>query len=214
MYLPKETKEELMSMGIVAKHYPRSYEEHVKRTWEKQYLSILEYYKDWDKPNVYTSFKSQEQLEKYARDSADMRIKHGYADKTYDEPILYIEYDGRRLAKKISVKSKRITTEMVVKWVEQDKKLYKGYYGEFTSNMQKLLESKGITGNFSIYPTTYGIGVFVFYNFRAEKEIKRVEEIMSEYGIEYENEYSDAQWVYRFKISKDKNNLAKIKKSL
>ena len=62
------------------------------------------------------------------------------------------------------------------------------------------------------YPTTYGIGVWLMYNPHIDKDVEAVGRIIAEAGLEFYNEFSDKRWVYRFKISKAKENLAKIKK--
>ena len=78
--------------------------------------------------------------------------------------------------------------------------------------MEQLLKRNGIGRNFYIYPTTYGIGVWLVYNFSAKEDIKRVDSILNEQGIEFRNEYSDAQWVWRYVISKAEANRLRIDK--
>jgi hypothetical protein len=39
--------------------------------------------------------------------------------------------------------------------------------------------------------------------------IDKVTKILDERGIEYYNEYSEAGWVYRYKVSKKADNIAK-----
>jgi hypothetical protein len=141
-----------------------------------------------------------------------------FADQTwerhaspYEFTTLYVEHDnGQMLVKKENVKSKAITVEYVQKLVEKDRKVYAGTYGKFAMAMQRLCKERGYTSRFLVYPTTYGIGVWLFYNFNADKHIAQVEEIMKERGIEYYNEYSDARWVYRFKVSKKRENIERM----
>lgn len=70
------------------------------------------------------------------------------------------------------------------------------------------LNLKGLT-----YSTSYGIG----YNcsFGSEEQFKKdtkiIEETLKKYGIEFKPEFSNARHVLRYKISQEKNNLAKIK---
>jgi hypothetical protein len=98
---------------------------------------------------------------------------------------------------------------MIDKLIAKNEKAYSGYYGEFAKNMQRLLNENGLTDKFSVYPTTYGIGIWVIFNYSAKDEIKKVTKILNDRGIEYYNEYSEAGWVYRYKVSKKADNIAK-----
>ena len=93
-------------------------------------------------------------------------------------------------------------------------KLLKNYntpYGQFAKMTTKLLmNDKHFENSCVVYPTTYGIGVSLLWN--ADDDIKLLKTILNNKQIEYYNEYSDAQWVYRFKISKKKENLERISK--
>lgn len=77
--------------------------------------------------------------------------------------------------------------------------------------MQKKM---GYLNSWSVYPTTYGIGVWVFYNWDLEKDLKNVADLLNKFGVEYYTEFSDARWVFRFKISKKSINLDKISKAV
>jgi hypothetical protein len=103
-----------------------------------------------------------------------------------------------------------IARKKYVKLIEKQERAYQGAYGQFALDMQRLLSENGLQNRISIYPTTYGIGVWVFYNWSAKKDIERVTAIMEAKGIDYENEYSEAGWVYRYKVSKRADNLAKV----
>jgi hypothetical protein len=59
------------------------------------------------------------------------------------------------------------------------------------------------------YPASYGIGVIVNFGFNQEL-VNKVEQSLKSFGIEYYNEHSSAQHVYRFVISKKKENLNKL----
>ena len=50
------------------------------------------------------------------------------------------------------------------------------------------------------------------FNYKGSADVlrKKVEVLLEELGIEYSNEYSDAGWVFRYKIFKSKQNLARI----
>ena len=201
MYILKETYA-LKEQGIEVKHYPQdTFEEYRAECWQKEY----EWHKWYDKNFDYSESEMNERATKWADEHADRKAR-----RTYDADVLYIKYGERQIAKRVPVKSKEITAQMVLDYVEKDKKAFSGEYGNFARAMEQLLKKNGIGRNFCIYPTTYGIGVWVFYNFNADKDIERVNKILDEQGIEYYNEYSDAQWVWRYKISKAQKNLLKV----
>lgn len=201
MYILKETYA-LKEQGIEVKHYPQdTFEEYRAECWQKEY----EWHKWYDKNFDYSESEMNDRATKWADEHADRKARN-----TYDADVLYIKYGERQIAKKVPVKSKEITAQMVLDYVEKDKKAFSGEYGNFARAMEQLLKKNGIGRNFCIYPTTYGIGVWVFYNFNADKDIERVNKILDEQGIEYYNEYSDAQWVWRYKISKAQKNLLKV----
>jgi hypothetical protein len=71
--------------------------------------------------------------------------------------------------------------------------------------MSKLLNIGGLT----VYPTSYGVGMFRLFGID-KKELNRIHEFFKSNNIEYTNEYSNARYVYRFKISKKQDNIKKI----
>lgn len=104
---------------------------------------------------------------------------------------------------------------------EQDKEYA---YSHHTSNMfskESLL--KQIEDNFStpemrtallkygFYPTEYGIGIFCFWETEwVVNAILEMKKYLSSLSIPFTNEYSEARWVYRFKLGTTKaihNNL-------
>ena len=217
MKIKSETIRALRQRGINARWYPElEYKQYAKRMYDKDVEAYIKYYEK----NVagsdevvrgYTNqlFESREELVEHAKRSADLKAKYGYG--SYDCTTLYITYGEKTIVRKENVKSKEITEEYVLKLVEKNEKAYEGYYGEFALRVQRLLKANGYDNRLSVYPTTYGIGVWIFYNFHAEEDIQKVENILKEKGVEYYNEYSDKHWVYRFKISKKEENVNKIK---
>ena len=198
MRIEKTTIKSLADKGIKVSFHPESDEEYRIKVWEKEYR----YFLDYDNAN---GEYEQSKAKAYADKHTPYRVNDWYNANT-----LYIWYGdkGRMVVQKVSVKSKEITEDYVLKLIEKNEKMYKGFYGEFTDKMNKLLGNK--KSYFSIYPTTYGIGVWLFYNFSADKDIKYIENILKEKGIEYYNEFSDMRYVYRFKISKKRENLERL----
>lgn len=204
MRILSETIREMSKQGVSVRYYPeKTFDEYKERVYREEYNFCFEY-------NPMFKDKTQEELDKHAREFAERNVDSKASRNEYDANLLYIEYGDKLIIKKISVKSKEITVDYIRKEIEKNEKAYSGAYGNFALKMQKMLRDNGIERGFQIYPTTYGIGVWIYYNFGVEYDIKRVTEIMEKYGIEYYNEYSDAGWVYRFKVSKKNGNLEKI----
>jgi hypothetical protein len=82
-------------------------------------------------------------------------------------------------------------------------KIYQNFSNKFN---QIIKNNKGI----SAYPTTYGIGFFALYKSQETKD--KIEEILNRFNIKYSTEYSDAGYVFRYKISKSKENIENIDK--
>jgi hypothetical protein len=217
MYISKEIIETLKAQGINVRWFPEeTYEDFKQRVWQEMYDYSFNYSKSFckelnpSKEGVYSwSYETLAEYEEHCRKFADQTWERHASP--YEFTTLYVEHDnGQMLVKKENVKSKEITVEYVQKLVEKDRKVYAGTYGKFAMCMQRLCKERGLTNKFCVYPTTYGIGVWLFYNFNSGKHIAQVEEIMKERGIEYYNEYSDAMWVYRFKVSKKRENIERM----
>jgi hypothetical protein len=97
-----------------------------------------------------------------------------------------------------------VTFEWVMNKINKDK-----IYKSFSENFNKILKSKGLV-NINAYPTTYGIGIFVFAGTKIPETKKNIENLLNSLGIIYTTEYSDANYVFRYKISKSKENIEKI----
>lgn len=206
MRVTKETIESLKLQGIIIKNYPTTYDEFYKKCWGKCYKdSIRSYFSQNDWTHEWTT----DEIEKLATESANNDVDF-YVNNWYESTLLFIEYDGRLIVRKETIKNKEITIDYILKWIEKDKKMYRGKYGKFTLTLQKLVSTH--LKDFLIYPTTYGIGVWVFYNFNFDKDKNAITELLDKCGIEYYNEYSQAKYVYRYKISKANENINKLRK--
>jgi hypothetical protein len=112
------------------------------------------------------------------------------------------------IGKSIKVPAKKeITVEWVLEKLGADK-----VYKDFAQYFKKLLTGN----NFNCYPTSYGIGVFVAIGARKDIETTKgqIDVLLNNLGIQYTTQYSDAMWVFRYKISKSKENIEKIQKIL
>ena len=117
-----------------------------------------------------------------------------------------IDAEGEFIHVKITAPKKELTYAMILNKMNKDKT-----FVNFCNDFKKLLPEK-YKNMMDIYPTSYGIGVFIALNFRNEKcvAIAEIERILTDKNISYKNEYSDAGYVYRFLISKSKENIGKI----
>lgn len=211
MRVQEQTLNELQSMGIVAKIYPDDYDSFYKRCVNNRFKWLGMY----DDATTFVDGKWVKEkdlpgyIEKKQKDAEYYALKD--VNNWYDADTLYVEYDGKLIIKNMPKKSELVTKDFVLKLIEKDKKLYQGAYGEFTLRLKELLKEEGYDKTINVYPTTYGIGVFILFWWDGNDNIDKVKRILDDRGIEYYNEYSDKKWVYRFKISKCKGNIAKIK---
>ena len=77
-------------------------------------------------------------------------------------------------------------------------------------NLTKYLNKIAYQYSLVCYPASYGIGICNIFG-KSAKSVERITTILDHNSIEYYNEYSDAAWVYRFKISKSIENINKLK---
>lgn len=118
-------------------------------------------------------------------------------------------YDLRFYSYKLP-KSKLVDVEWIMnKWSKSTDNTYE----TFTKDFKKILDKKGYKNGISVYPTTYGIGIFVVFTHRDQIEnIKKdIEGILTEYEIDYKTTTSEAGWVFQYRISKSKENINKLK---
>lgn len=117
----------------------------------------------------------------------------------------YIEFNWK------SGKLENLLKSFLTKYSGQQKKSVIGDDGKVkvvSCKSQTLNEiiSKNKDRVFSgaFYTTLYGIGFWAIFSSHAEMYIaKDLHKFLNKKGVEYSNEFSDAGWVYRFKIGKD-----------
>jgi hypothetical protein len=100
---------------------------------------------------------------------------------------------------------KLITVEYILNAISKKENI-DSIYINLSKYMQSLLKDKSM----NVYPTSYGIGIYRIYNKTQESDKEQVATILSNLNLEYSNEVSEGGWVYRFKISKNKNNIEKL----
>jgi len=122
--------------------------------------------------------------------------------------MLIYQYEPVFMMKTIKLpKNKMVDFDYIMTKLNNDK-----VYQSFAENFKNFLKGSEFENSMNIYPTTYGIGFFVLFNFRGDNsKIKaKIDEVLNSKGIEYKNEYSDAGWVFRYKISKCQENIKKL----
>jgi len=84
------------------------------------------------------------------------------------------------------------------------------WQGSSFNNLRSTFEKLGLKGN--IYYTSFGFSYDCFFkdSEAMKKETAELKTELDRLDIKYQNEYSDAFWVYRFRISQSKENLNKI----
>lgn len=83
------------------------------------------------------------------------------------------------------------------------------YKTELLKQVEANFNEPGIEAVFlkyGFYSTNYGIGVFCFWFTKGiENAISEMKNYLNLKNIPFTNEFSDAKWVYRFKLNLDKN---------
>lgn len=102
---------------------------------------------------------------------------------------------------------KPLKKEMTYEWIMQQIDKKKTFEAIKWNDIFRPLE----LFNVGYYTTSYGVGVEVLFG-RREETIQKIDTFLKSHQIEFTNEYSDAAWVYRFKISKAKDNIEKLNK--
>ena len=81
-------------------------------------------------------------------------------------------------------------------------------FKNFCTTFNKLINNKGL----NCYPTSYGIGIFVAIGYRSSiaDTKQQIETLLDNLGVKYTTEYSEGGWVFRYKISRAKENISLI----
>lgn len=126
--------------------------------------------------------------------------------ESIDEATTLEIYSKDGFCKFVAPKSKEITIEYLFDRLNKYTKqglAYENLSGLF----RKLLPSC------NFYATSCGVGLDAFLKSheRVLEVAQPLVEILLKNGIDFNTEYSDAAWVFRFKISKSKDNIEKLK---
>ncbi len=138
----------------------------------------------------------------------------GYSYIFYDKNINEVSIENASIIhvycfepykhKDIKALKKEITFDYIMNKINSE-----SIYINFCNYFNGLISKYGLNA----YATTYGIGLFVGFGFRSRiDEIKNnISNLLDSFGIKYSCEYSDALYVFRYKISKSKENIDIIK---
>lgn len=147
------------------------------------------------------SKKTIEQLElEYVVSLQDVNCNKVPAEVATDIIIMQKNIFNMKIIK--APAKKEVTYNWIMDKINSDKT-----FKNFAKDFNKLINIKGI----DVYSTSYGIGVWCAYNRDFKNEVLIIENKLKELNIKYTNEFSDAGWVYRFRISKSKENINIIK---
>lgn len=140
--------------------------------------------------------------EQYSVIFSDANANDATPEKAADMNIGFSLADHRYIGKCIKATKKETTFECVMAKINAD-----SAYKNLCSDFAKLLPA-----GLNAYPTTYGIGVWVAFGIRAKIDETKafIDSKLTAMGINYTCEFSDASWVFRYKISKAAANLSKI----
>ena len=185
-------------------------DEYIENTIQED---VKQYKKDYNSPYVYmdrsidpTQYEINKREEIKKQDAYWKFIKRHY----WDSGKYWFAFfeNGRivRFPKKKCSESEQEFNSRVDKLIEKVEKENKSEYGRFSATIQKVIDKQMSQHNFLVYPTTYGIGLWAMYNFNFNEQASEIENILNTNKIEYKTEYSDARWVFRYKISKKEVN--------
>jgi len=103
---------------------------------------------------------------------------------------------------------KKITFDYIINKIISKHKS-NNFYKRMGKYLEKFLINLGFKSGVHVYPSSYGIGVYTLFS-----NITKINEILdkelNKFGIEYETEYSDARWIYRYKIKNTKQNIKRF----
>ena len=121
---------------------------------------------------------------------------------TYDNEVYpdFIQVWGSKIK---SIKIPKNKSLITAQWILN--KIDNSY-----TNLKPLFKQLELKGN--IYYTSFGFSYDMFFKSQKDfdNDIKTLQDKLDELNINYTNELSNAGWVYRFRISKNKSNLDKI----
>lgn len=142
------------------------------------------------------------------------QLKQLESEFNIDGLLLSLESDWRQpsltIFNKRRIKSILLPKDqekITVEWVSEK---INSYLNNPSKKLYTAFKKLGLRGN--IYYTSFGFSYDCFMKNQEtfDKETAVLRQALDQMGIAYSNEFSDAAWVYRFRISQSKENLLKI----
>lgn len=169
---------------------------------------------------------TKETIQRFEQENNQLSLYFAYGSRCFSEPYKDWIAKGNKIEDALWVQ--------VLGWDEDDNYIYFGfkppknkevtfdylmgkleaYLGKESSwvnlrdTFEKLLPNLGER----FHVTSYGVA-FDTFMLSHEKVMRWTDELkqwLKDKGIEFTNEYSDAAWVYRFRIGRSANNLSRI----
>jgi hypothetical protein len=153
-----------------------------------------EFLQDIKLHNMYVMFCDYDTL-----DEVNLKDATGINIGCYDQGVIPIGTFMR------TPKKKPIDLEWVMSKVNKD--------STFISLTETMKTVVGNNSGIAVYAASYGVGMFRLFGIDKDR-LTKIRSFFESNSIEYRNEYSDANYVYRFVISKSKDNIERIKKAL
>lgn len=203
MKIKKETVERLAEQGIVVKTYACTDEERAKQVEAFVRKDRAAWYKDQPE-------RMDEAVRDAVRDALEPYSMHVWLGAWYNAEYIYIRKGDVFFRRSSPGKCKEITEEWVLKAIAREQKAYDGPYAEFALAVRRLVKEHFGGSGMNIYPTLYGIGVWAMCNWSFKQDAERVRSLLDGMGVAYTNEFSEKNWAYRFKISKEELNRSKL----
>lgn len=108
--------------------------------------------------------------------------------------IAYVGEDDEWIKKFKAPKNKEVTIEWILGKINQDSS-YTNLYWYLKKHFASI----------NVYAASYGVGVSTLCNYKEVGD--SVSKKLTDLGLKFRTEFSEAGWVYRFIVGKDKDNI-------
>ena len=150
--------------------------------------------------------ESREYLVDYLIDKWDMQETYQFDKANYIRIVNMGDNSLTHKTIKILKNLDRFNLEYIL-----DRMSVENIYKPITNLVRKFLREQDYTG-LAVYPASYGFGLDAFgRRDKFEQRDKDIRALLEKYGLKYTVEYSDAGWVFRYKLSKSRENIEKLK---
>ena len=173
----------------------------------------LETFEDWLEKHIKESWKWYSRPDETFEQYREKRLSEGGWERLYWDTRSgskwFVFFPNGRIVKMPYKKCTETWADFearVDKVIARVEKESKGRYAEFSNLMQRIVSERIKDCSYLTYPTTYGFGLEAIFNWNFDKQAAEIEKLLNEMGVSYTTEYSDAFWVFRYRISKAADN--------